>query len=210
MLAFARAGKRDFNRLVKVANPPNMSILKTIGQTVAGLGLEKPEYKVLGKAEGYEERQYVPCKWVSTTVQDISCDSARSKGFQRLFKYITGDNEKEMKIDMTAPVATKIVPGAGPNCENTFTVSFYIPSKHQEDPPKPKSADVFIEDFPEMHLYSTSFGGFASEDDWIKNARELSEKVKDKNVNEDNYFIAGYDSPFKLFNRCNEVWMLKK
>lgn len=115
-----------------------------------------------------------------------------------------------MKIDMTAPVATKIVPGAGPNCESTFTVSFYIPPQHQVEPPKPKNPDVFIEDFPEMTVYSTSFGGFANEEDWINKARELSEKVENKNINKDFYFSAGYDSPYKLFNRCNEVWMLKK
>ncbi|XP_060557153.1 heme-binding protein 2-like isoform X2 [Ruditapes philippinarum] len=187
-----------------------MNFIKTIGQGFTGVGLEKPVYKVVEKGQGYEERQYEACKWVSTTVQDMSSESARSKGFRKLFNYITGDNEKETKIDMTAPVATRIVPGAGPNCENTFTVSFYIPPKHQDNPPKPKNPDVFIEDFPQMNVYASGFGGFANDDEWIRHARDLSEKVKEKNIHQEFYFSAGYDSPFKLFNRLNEIWMMKK
>lgn len=115
-----------------------------------------------------------------------------------------------VKIDMTAPVATRIVPGAGPNCESTFTVSFYIPPKHQTDPPSPSNKDVFIEQFPEMTLYASARGGFMNEEQWINEARGLSEKLKDKTFRQDYYFTAGYDSPFKLFNRTNEVWFVKE
>jgi hypothetical protein len=111
---------------------------------------------------------------------------------------------------MTAPVATRIVPGAGPNCESTFTVSFYVPEKHQAEPPRPKNKDVFIEEFPEMTVYSTGFGGFASEQDWLNHARDLSGKIKDKDIHQEFYFTAGYDSPFKMFNRLNEIWFVKK
>lgn len=111
---------------------------------------------------------------------------------------------------MTAPVATRIVPGAGPNCESTFTVSFYIPPKHQSDPPAPTSNDVFIEDFPEMTLYASSQGGFMKEEHWLNEARDLSQKLHDKSIHKEFYFTAGYDSPFKLFNRNNEVWFVKE
>lgn len=111
---------------------------------------------------------------------------------------------------MTAPVATKVVPGAGPNCESTFTVSFYIPPVHQADPPKPTNPDVFIEEFPEMSVYTRSFGGFADDDQFLNEARALSGLLKERKVHEDFYFTAGYDSPFKLFNRTNEVWLVKK
>jgi len=111
---------------------------------------------------------------------------------------------------MTAPVITKIVPGAGPNCESTFTVSFYVPPSHQADTPVPSSKEVFLEDFPEMTLYSSSRGGFMNEEQWISEARDLSERLTAKPIRKDYYFTAGYDSPFKLFNRTNEVWFLKE
>lgn len=111
---------------------------------------------------------------------------------------------------MTAPVITRIVPGAGPNCESTFTVSFYIPPAHQAEPPVPSSKDVFVEDFPEMTLYASSRGGFMNDEQWLSQARELSEKLQDKQINKNFYFTAGYDSPYKLFNRTNEVWFVKE
>lgn len=50
---------------------------------------------------------------------------------QKLFGYISGGNAANAKIDMTAPVLTKVEPGQGPTCESTFTVSFYNPYKYQ-------------------------------------------------------------------------------
>ena len=111
---------------------------------------------------------------------------------------------------MTAPVSTKIVSSEGPNCERSFTISFYIPKEHQTEPPQPKDPDVFIEEFPEMTVYTTSFGGYAKDGDFLEHAKILTEKTKDKNVNGDYYYTAGYDSPMKLFNRTNEVWFVKK
>ena len=59
----------------------------------------------------------------------------------------------EMKVEMTAPVTTWVEPGAGPNCESSFTVSFYIPAEHQANPPKPTNPTVFIEDRPQFSAY---------------------------------------------------------
>ena len=45
---------------------------------------------------------------------------------------------------MTAPVATKVDPGAGPNCENTFTVSFYIPTNTKKILQNPKTKTFLL------------------------------------------------------------------
>ena len=111
---------------------------------------------------------------------------------------------------MTAPVATKVVPGAGPNCESTFTISFYITPQHQDKPLTPTNPDVYIDKFPKMTIYSTGFGGFADDEKYIDAARKLGESLKDKPFISETYYTAGYDSPYKLFNRLNEVWFVKK
>lgn len=130
----------------------------------------------------------------------------RMQGYSSVLLFLFVDQ----KIDMTAPVATKILPGAGPNCENTFTTSFYIPPEHQDNPPKPTNPDVFIEDRPAMDVYVKSFGGFAKEQDWLSEAQKMTEQIKDKNtINQDYWFTAGYNSPFQLFARTNEVWLIK-
>ncbi|XP_046548675.1 heme-binding protein 2-like isoform X2 [Haliotis rubra] len=156
------------------------TVLNTKNQLMSGIftavktaftskGLETPKYKVNedAKHEGFEERRYEACKWVSTKVMAMTYKEGSSAGFRNLFNYISGDNEPKQKVEMTAPVATQVVPGAGPNCENTFTVSFYIPPEHQADPPKPTNPDVFISDWPEVKLAVKSFSGIAEEKDWI-------------------------------------------
>lgn len=191
------------------------SILKTVGSAVTGKFLEKPKFEktstgTCSSDDGIEERHYEAAKWVSTKTMGMNREEAVSTGFNRLFKYITGTNEKNQKIDMTAPVTTKILPGAGPNCENTFTTSFYIPTEHQDNPPKPTNPDVFLEDRPAMDVYVKCFGGFAKEQDWLSEAQKLTEQIKDKNtINQGYWFTAGYNSPFQLLGRTNEVWLVK-
>ena len=43
--------------------------------------------------QGVEERHYKATKWVSTQVNGMNHEEARSQGFGRLLKYITGTNE---------------------------------------------------------------------------------------------------------------------
>lgn len=57
-----------------------------------------------------------------------------------------------------------------------------------------------------------SFGGFASPEKYAEEAQALARILKSagQSFHEDFYYTAGYDSPFKLFNRHNEVWYFKK
>lgn len=101
----------------------------------------------------YEERLYPARKWVRTQMKNISRDAASSPMFWKLFNYISGQNDKQVKIPMTAPVSVLIEPGSGPNCESTFTMAFYIPSAFEEDTPVPTDPDVSIEERPEFTTY---------------------------------------------------------
>ncbi|XP_068087776.1 heme-binding protein 2 [Hyperolius riggenbachi] len=189
-------------------------MLKTVKQALFSTELQNPKWASLETpSSDYELRQYEPTKWVSTEVASMKdWDSALSTGFMRLFNYIQGNNEKKVKIEMTAPVTSYIQPGAGPACESTITVSFYIPSEHQEDTPKPSDSDVFVEERPQTTVYVRSFGGFTNFQKNQEQILQLSECLKrDGKLYEENfYYTAGYDSPFKLFNRHNEVWLIAK
>ena len=61
---------------------------------------------------------------------------------------------------MTAPVLTKVEPGAGPACESTFTTSFYVPKEHWQNPAEPSEPVVFIDRFPAMQVYCRLDVGF--------------------------------------------------
>ena len=47
---------------------------------------------------------------------------------------------------------------------------------------------------------------------WTDHANQLQEDLKTLKLSfeEGYYYVCGYDAPFKLFNRHNEVWFLKK
>ena len=95
--------------------------------------IESAPYTVVEVKDGYEIRDYPASKWVSTDGYDLHVHDSQQADdmFQKLFNYIDGQNAEGVKIDMTAPVTIFIIPGAGPNCESNFTMSFYIPDVHQ-------------------------------------------------------------------------------
>lgn len=60
--------------------------------------------------------------------------------------------------------------------------------------------------------FTRSFGGFASPEKYAEEADALARTLRNRGqpFHEDFFYTAGYDSPFKLFNRHNEVWYFKK
>ncbi|XP_029352598.1 heme-binding protein 2 [Echeneis naucrates] len=188
-------------------------MLKAVGQALFSTGLQNPKFTAHeNKEKDYEIRTYHPTKWVSTSLSEMQLDAAMNTGFRRLFKYIQGNNQNKVKVEMTAPVTCLVVPGAGPACESKFTVSFYIPEEHQASPPEPSDPDVFVESRKEFTAYVRTYGGFSNENMKREESQKLQESLQRDGVPylQQPYYYAGYDSPFKLTNRRNEVWILKK
>ncbi|KAI9556262.1 hypothetical protein GHT06_018836 [Daphnia sinensis] len=186
-------------------------LFKTIRGAITGGGIETAPYTVIRQEKDYEERLYPAQKWVKTRMENISKDSASSAMFWKLFNYISGQNSKQIKIPMTAPVTVFIEPGAGPNCESTFTMAFYVPSEFQEDTPEPTAEDVSIEERPEFKVLTRTYGGFSNDrvtkQEHTNLFTSLSDEDKQLVDQSAPYYYAGYDPPFKLFFRRNEVWM---
>ena len=55
--------------------------------------------------------------------------------------------------------------------------------------------------------------GYGDDRMMLEEALKLGSLIKeagdDRNVLFDSYFTVGYDSPYKLFNRKNEIWFVK-
>lgn len=175
--------------------------------------VEMAPYTVVAERDNYEERLYPARKWACTQAKGIEQTALVSPMFRTLFNYISGKNVPNIRIDMTSPVTTYVEPGPGPTCESTFTMAFLIPEEHQEDPPAPPDNTIFIEDRPEMRVLTRRYGGYTSDEIIIKEAKGLAEAIKkngEEGVNFEQYYTAGYDPPFKLFGRRNEIWFVKK
>ncbi|XP_077409582.1 heme-binding protein 2 [Vanacampus margaritifer] len=187
-------------------------MLKAARQALFSSGLQYPEFTAPEKQpEDYQVRTYQAAKWVSTTLSGTSLDEAMRVGFRRLFNYIQGHNHKKAKVEMTAPVTCRVEPGAGPACESRFTVSFFIPKEHRQVPPPPSDPDVFLENREQFTAYVRSYGGFSNETLARDELLKLLESLGRDGVHfaERPYYVAGYDSPFKLLKRTNEVWLLQ-
>jgi hypothetical protein len=178
--------------------------------------LDCPSFTTRTVSGDVQVRSYDTLKWASTDVESDSAETAGNIAFQRLFGYLSGANENSQKIDMTAPVLNYITPGSGPNCNSTFTVSFFVPWEFQKDgPPAPTAADVYIEEKIVGDVAVTEYGGFANKDNQIiETAEKLYQDIYDSKdvdfADDDRYFFVAYDSPYTLFNRHNEDWIRVK
>eukprot|EP00850_Spirogloea_muscicola_P025623 SM003735S13711 [mRNA] locus=s3735:199:1271:- [translate_table: standard] len=100
--------------------------------------LECPPYSVAHAESDFEVRRYRAATWVITgPLPDVSFERAILRGFHRLFQYIQGANVNSSRVEMTAPVATAVLPSAGPFCSSAFAVGLYVPAKWGRHPPVP-------------------------------------------------------------------------
>ncbi|XP_027724200.1 heme-binding protein 2-like isoform X1 [Vombatus ursinus] len=166
-----------------------------------------PERWLYSQVPGCELRHYEPGIWASTVIRGGSQKEALRQGFRKLLHYIQGENETETKIEMTVPVTCRVQPGT-----TEYKVSFFVPTKHQNSPPEPTDPDVFLEQRKGAAVFVRSFGGFASVEKFSKEAKALADTLQKEgqSFHSDFYYTAGYNSPFTLFNRHNEVWYFKK
>lgn len=173
------------------------------------MAIEKPDYEVLSvMSQTSEMRRYLPSKWVSTssTTDCSNLENEKSILFNRLFRYITGQNDKNQKIAMTAPVLNEIKQLDGQKC--LFTMRFYIPKVHQANTPIP-TGNAVLTDMPELTVAVSRFGGFATMNDYMQHNTLLKEEIGSNLYKFDaqTVYTAGYNAPYELADRTNEVWI---
>ncbi|CAF0985969.1 unnamed protein product [Brachionus calyciflorus] len=184
------------------------SVLALIKLIVA---IEKPEYELVSSMDDLTEtRRYSPSKWVSTSTVTLcsNLDSQRNVLFSRLFAYIAGQNDKNQQIKMTAPVLNEIKQLDEQNC--LFTMRFYIPKENQVNTPIP-SGNAVLTDLPETTFTVTKFGGYATMNDFNRHSNLLKQRLGSQLSLYDvqTMVTAGYNSPYELNDRTNEVWLRK-
>ncbi|KAJ8304510.1 hypothetical protein KUTeg_018093 [Tegillarca granosa] len=174
---------------------------------------ECPSYTVVNSFGDYELRRYEPSVWIATNVTGRSNElrSAKRSMFWSLFRYITGANTEGTKIKMTAPVL-KNMSRACDTCEGISTMYFMIPAKHRNNPPAPTNSAAYLVNMPAMEVYVRYFGGRPSNNEKMTQLENLEQSLtRDAKNYESSYYIeAGYDSPWTMFKRRNEMWLVAK
>jgi hypothetical protein len=86
------------------------------------MAIEEPSFRVLEKDGAFELREYAP-HLVAETRVEASFTDAGNAAFQRLFRYISGDNAAQQKIAMTAPVTQSPSKASGEKIAMTAPVT---------------------------------------------------------------------------------------
>lgn len=194
-------------------------ILFAVTLTFAGgneaMALEEAKYNVKEKEGKFEVREYSPHILAETIVQG-DLEEAGSKAFKRLFQYISGNNQTQSKIDMTAPVSQKpggekiemTAPVGQQRVEEKWAVSFMMPASYTlETIPEPLDPKVTLRVVPAQRIAAVRYSGFWSEQNFLQNKQELRSWIETKGLTITGEPVwARYNSPFSLWIlRRNEV-----
>ncbi|XP_062442639.1 heme-binding protein 1 [Rhea pennata] len=172
-------------------------------------------YRVLSQGAAgevaYEERACEGGTFATVEVTGKPFDEASKEAVLKLLKYVGGTNDKGVGMGMTAPVSITAFPAEDGSLQQKVKVFLRIPSQFQATPPSPSDDSIKIEKRQEMTIYSTQFGGYAKEADYVNYAAKLKSALGTEAVyRKDFYFCNGYDPPMKPYWRRNEVWFVKE
>ena len=161
---------------------------------------ETQDYKLIQKEEDFEIRYY-PASTMAKVKSNIkSYKDLGHSGFGVLAKYIFGGNSEKQQIAMTSPVHMEI-------SDSVSSMAFVMPSKFNKDNlPSPDNDNVVIETTEAEYVAVISFGGFANETSINENKELLAKALKKKGITyHGNFRFLGYNSPYQLVGRRNEV-----
>lgn len=182
----------------------------------SAMSYEQPDYTVLYEDGNVEYRQYQSYLVSETVIESVNdYEDAGNEGFRRLFKYITGSNQGQAKISMTAPVqqapSEKIamtVPVQQGESADGWRVSFMLPTEFTlETAPVPTDSRVYIREVPGRLMAVLQFSGRWTEKNYTSRQTELLASVNAASVTPVGEMQrAAYNAPFTLpFMRRNEV-----
>ncbi|MDO9140287.1 MAG: heme-binding protein [Methylobacter sp.] len=186
------------------------------GCSVFGIrSAEEPSYDV-HKDYGHIQIRHYPALVVAQTEVNADYKDSSNQGFQRLAGYIFGNNKKQQKIDMTAPViqqqTTETIAMTAPVIQQksgtVWLMAFVLPQGYSvATAPIPIDAAVLLKDIPEKKVAVIKYTGSLSEQAIDDKAEELSTWLSKHNYKAVSApRSAAYDPPWTLpFLRRNEV-----
>jgi len=176
---------------------------------------DEPNYQVLNNYGHIQIRHY-PALVVAQTEINTDYKNSSSQGFQRLAGYIFGNNKKQQKMTMTAPVIqeqqaetmTMTAPVIQQKSGSVWLMAFVLPQGYSvATAPVPLEPTVLIKEIPDKKVAVIRYSGSLSEQGIEGKSEELQNWLTIKGYQAISPSrSAAYDPPWTLpFLRRNEV-----
>ena len=161
--------------------------------------IETYPYVIIKKHKQFEIRSYESTLFTSVILSTKGYKNSSSKGFSILAGYIFGNNERNEKIAMTSPVSMSL--------EDSITMMFMVPRKFNKDMlPKPNQSGIEFKEEPAKTVAAIRFSGWANDTKIEKYKQNLKAALDDEGIKYSNrFYFFGYNAPYEVFNRKNEV-----
>ena len=161
--------------------------------------IESYSYQVVKKYKYFEIRNSEASLFTTVKLSSKGYKDTSRKGFSILAGYIFGDNDKNKKIAMTSPVAMSL--------EDSATMMFMVPREFDKKTlPKPNQPQINFVEEPAKKIAAISFTGWANDEKILKYQKKLKLILETENISYTNqFYFFGYNPPYEIFNRKNEV-----
>ena len=179
------------------------------------MATDETPHAVVERTGPFEVRDY-PSHVVAETLVEGTFDSVGNEGFQRLFRYISGDNRSAAKIAMTAPVeqqsaSTKIAmtaPVEQQRAGERWRVAFVLPVSYTlATAPQPTDGRVALTEIAPRRMAVVRYSGTWSESRYGAELAALRRFIDEHGLSVlGEPIFARYDPPFMpWFLRRNEI-----
>jgi hypothetical protein len=194
-------------------------MILAVAITLTGVGvamaIEEANYNVVVKDDQFEVRDY-SAHVLAETLVDGDLEEAGSKAFDRLFRYISGDNQSRNKVAMTAPVSQErarekikmTAPVSQQRVQEKWAVSFMMPAAYRlETLPVPSNPAITLRQVPARRMATVRYSGFWSEARYLEHKTALESWIREKGLTVSGDPVwARYNPPFTpWFMRRNEI-----
>ena len=171
-------------------------VIWTLYGVFVTMSVPQASYQVMETLDnGVEIREYPKEIWATAAAQD------ENDAFGPLFRYISGENEKGEKIEMTAPVVTT-------STEKGLSMAFIMPERFDiQTIPRPTSSNVEIQLIEPRTLATIRFSGYMNEGSYRDNLERLNKTLEERGIlTKGEPLLMQYNDPWTPpFYRRNEI-----
>ena len=161
--------------------------------------IETYPFKVVKTYDNFEIRNYEASLFTAVKLSSNEYSKVSSSGFSILAGYIFGGNETNEKIAMTSPVAMTL--------EDSMTMMFMVPREfNKENLPRPNQSQIEFKEEPAKTVAAIRFGGWTNDEKIEKYKQKLIAELDKNGIEYTNrFYLLGYNPPYEILNRKNEI-----